>query len=246
MRYLILSDIHANLEALEAVVRDAGDRFDTILCLGDIVGYGADPNAAVEWVRANVSTIVRGNHDKVAIGSEDIAWFNPAAQAGALWTQRALTPENIEYVKSMPRGPLQVDGFQICHGSPLDEDDYLLSPFEAAQLRGYVDKALTFFGHTHVQGGFVIGPGDTFSIGKVAAMQSGHDLTVTADAINLINPGSVGQPRDGDPRAGYVFFEPEEYRLTYRRVEYDIASAQRKILEAGLPEILATRLSVGG
>lgn len=246
VRYLILSDIHANLEALEAVLRTAGDNFDSILCLGDIVGYGADPNAAVEWVRANVKTIVRGNHDKVATGSEDIAWFNPAAQAGAIWTQRNLTEENLEYIEGMARGPKRLDGYQICHGSPLDEDDYLLSPFEAAQLWGYVDMSLTFFGHTHVQGGFVVDPTNARPLEKVAATEPNYEYTYSDSVINLINPGSVGQPRDGDPRAAYLVFEPLERRVTYHRVEYDIAGAQRKIINAGLPQMLAARLSVGG
>ena len=245
MRYLILSDIHANWEALTAVLEDAGDGYDRILCLGDVVGYGADPNAVTEWVRDHVQTIVRGNHDKVATGSEDISWFNPIAQQGSRWTMQALTADNLAYIETIPKGPLDVDGFQLVHGSPLDEDEYLLSAYEAAQLWGYLETQVTFFGHTHVQGGFQLHRNGTRPLPQVAPRETRAELALADDLVYLINPGSVGQPRDSDPRAGYAVWTPEDRLVEYRRVEYDIRTAQRKILEAGLPELLAARLSIG-
>jgi predicted phosphodiesterase len=120
VRYLILSDIHANWEALETVLDRATGKYDEVLCCGDLIGYGADPNAVCDWCRAHVKVVVRGNHDKASVGLEDLEWFNPVAKAAALWTQAALTPENAEYVRNLPQGPITMDGFQIIHGSPLD------------------------------------------------------------------------------------------------------------------------------
>jgi predicted phosphodiesterase len=122
VRYLILSDIHSNWEALEAVLADAGGSFDEALCCGDLVGYGADPNRVVEWVRSNVRIVVRGNHDKGCAGLEDLDWFNPIARSAAQWTAAVLAPENLEYLRNLPKGPIPLDSFQILHGSPLDED----------------------------------------------------------------------------------------------------------------------------
>ncbi len=245
MRYLILSDVHANWEALQAVLEHARGRYDEILCCGDLVGYGADPEAAVAWARQNARVIVRGNHDKAAIGLEDIEWFNPAAAYAAQWTQRQLSPQNLEFLRQLPRGPVAVSGFQILHGSPVDEDDYLISPHEAAAVYGYLAAPVSFFGHSHLQGGFLLGPEGAAEIGPVPARRTSIELELPAGRACLINPGSVGQPRDGDPRAAYVIYVPEERRVTYYRVPYDLATAQRKILQAGLPEALALRLAYG-
>jgi len=245
VRYLILSDIHSNWEALEAVLRDAKGKFDEILCLGDIVGYGADANAVVEWTRANVKKIIRGNHDRVAVEPKDMEWFNPVARQGAIWTRDALTEENLAYVGSLPKGPLVLGDFQISHGSPLDEDEYVVSPSEAGQFWGYLDTPVTFFGHTHVQGGFRLHRNGVRGIGSVGASESGCEVELEEDCFHLVNPGSVGQPRDGDPRAAYAIYTPKEGLLNFRRVAYDVETAQRKILEAGLPPVLADRLSIG-
>jgi len=246
VRYLIVSDIHSNWEALQSVLKDAGGDYDEILCLGDIVGYGADPNAVVEWARANVKAIVRGNHDKAATEPADMAWFNPVARQGALWTMKALSEESRGYIQSLPMGPLAIGDFQIAHGSPLDEDDYIVSPSEAGQLRGYLDIAITFFGHTHVQGGFRLHHNGVRRVDSVPPSEAGSELALADDSLHLINPGSVGQPRDGDQRAAYAIYAPDDAIVNYRRVSYDIEAAQRKIIEAGLPEVLAERLSFGG
>jgi len=247
VRYLILSDLHANWQALEAVLAQSAGRFEQVLCLGDLVGYGGDPNRVVDWVRANCAQVVRGNHDKVSTGTdhEELEWFNPVARQAALWTLSSLTPENSAFVANLPMGPVTVDGFQLVHGSPFDEDEYVLNPEEATQAFGYLENRLAFFGHTHVQGGFIWNRSRVEMIPKVAARSDRQLLDIDPDCAYLINPGSVGQPRDGDPRAAYVTFDSEARVVTFFRVAYDVAGAQERIREAGLPPILADRLSLG-
>lgn len=243
MRFLILSDIHANWQALEAVMRHARGGYDRILCCGDIVGYGADPDLVTDWVRDHVHATVRGNHDKACAGLEDLEWFNPVARASALWTQVSTKADNIEYLRNLAQGPEQVDGFQILHGSPVDEDEYILTERDAAQAAPYLDPSVTFFGHTHVQGGFLCHRNGVKRIPP--AIQARDELALENDSYYLINPGSVGQPRDGDPRAAYVTYDSDARLVTYCRIEYDVRGAQQKILKAGLPDILARRLSLG-
>jgi predicted phosphodiesterase len=244
VRYLILSDIHGNWEALEAVLAQAGPDFDQILCCGDVVGYGADPDAVTEWVRGHVNTIVRGNHDKVCAGLEDLDWFNPIAQASALWTQANMKPENLGYLRDLIKGPERVNGFQILHGSPLDEDEYIVSEEDVAQVAPYLDCNVSFFGHTHLQGAFLCHRNGVKRLRSWEAT-SEETLELEPDACYLINPGSVGQPRDGDPRAAYAVYEPRTRLVTLCRAKYDVASAQKKIFAAGLPELLALRLEAG-
>ena len=246
MRFLILSDIHANLEGLEAVLAHASGKYDRIVCLGDVVGYGADPDAVTEWVRENVEVTIRGNHDKACAGLEDLEWFNPVARISAVWTQERIKPENMEWLGKLPKGPAQVDSFQILHGSPLDEDEYLISEQDARQVSPYLDAGVYFFGHTHLQGGFWFRRNLTRRLPKLSLDIDESALEIEPDATYLINPGSVGQPRDNDPRAAYAIYDPEQHVATYHRVEYEIAKAQRKIVAAGLPEVLAKRLEIGG
>lgn len=245
MRYLILSDIHGNWEALQAVTTRARGAYDEVLCCGDLIGYGADPNAVVEWARANARVVVRGNHDKASVGLEDLEWFNPVARAAALWTMRELMPENIEYVRSLPQGPVAVNGFQIIHGSPLDEDEYMLGAGDAGQLFSYLTTWLAFFGHTHVQGGFIWNRSRIETIGKPGPDSEEMTLELDPECAYMINPGAVGQPRDGDPRAGYVTFDHERNLLTFYRLPYDVRTAQLKIRRSGLPPLLADRLALG-
>ncbi|MCC7237727.1 MAG: metallophosphoesterase family protein [Bryobacterales bacterium] len=245
MRYLILSDIHANLEGLQAVLRESEGAWDRVVCLGDTVGYGADPNACAAFVRENVPHVVRGNHDKACAGLDDLEWFNAAARASALWTQDVLAPENMEWLRGLPKGPLHLDGFQILHGSPLDEDEYLLQAGDAQQLTGYLDTPLSFFGHTHVQGGFMLHRNGVQRIPAVPRKSAHADFAIDPDSYVLINPGSAGQPRDGDPRAAFAIYDDEQRLVRYHRVAYDIAAAQAKIRAASLPDVLARRLSIG-
>lgn len=245
MRYLIVSDLHANLQALEAVLRESTGKYDEVLCCGDLVGYGADPNAIVDWVRANSKVVVRGNHDKACTELDDLEWFNPVARQAALWTRDALTPENFAYTRDLAKGPLSVENFELVHGSPYDEDEYLLGADEAGQAFHYLERRIAFFGHTHVQGGFIWNQSRVETIPRTSMRTDRQVLAIDENCAYLINPGSTGQPRDGDPRAGYLIFDSGAQMLTYYRIEYDVAAAQRKIIDAGLPHILADRLSVG-
>jgi predicted phosphodiesterase len=245
VRYLIVSDIHSNWEALHAVMEHAAGKYDQILCCGDLIGYGADPNLVSEWTRANAAAVVRGNHDKACVGLDDLEWFNPVARAAAVWTRRELTPENVEYVRGLPKGPLARDAFQLVHGSPLDEDEYVLGAADAGDAFGYFDSPLVFFGHTHVQGGFISNHARVEIIGRTPPGEERQTLDLHEDCAYLINAGSVGQPRDGDARAGYVVYNSEERFVIFYRVGYDIRGAQEKIRRAGLPPVLADRLAVG-
>jgi predicted phosphodiesterase len=245
VRYLILSDIHANWEALRAVIASAGSLYDRVVCCGDLVGYGADPDAVVEWVRTNVSGVIRGNHDKACAGLEDLEWFNPVARLSALWTQAATQPGNIEFLRGLAQGPERINGFQILHGSPLDEDEYVVSEQDVAQVAPYLDCNVSFFGHTHLQGAFLCHRNGVKRMIAANAASGQEVLELENDVTYLINPGSVGQPRDGDRRAAYAIYEPAAGLVSLCRAEYDVASAQKKILDAGLPELLALRLGAG-
>lgn len=246
MRFLILSDIHANEPALQAVLADAAGRYDRVLCCGDLVGYGADPNPVVEWARTSVQAVVRGNHDKACTGNTDeLEWFNPTARSAALWTMDSLTDENREYLFCLPKGPLSLPGFQLLHGSPVDEDEYVVSTWDAAPLAGYIDAPLAFFGHTHLQGGFAFHRNAVRRLARPSSHEAELVLALETEAQYLLNPGSVGQPRDGDPRAGYCIFDQDAHAVALRRIPYDVEEAQRRIIAVGLPEGLAQRLGTG-
>ncbi len=238
MPYLILGDIHANLEALHAVLDDAKGLYEKIFCLGDLVGYGANPNEIVDWARSNVNAIVRGNHDKDCSRDDSLEHYRPIAAASAIWTRKQLTQTSVDYLRGLPRGPLRVDDFDLVHGSPGDEDEYLLMNSDAAAQLPFLEARATFFGHTHVQGGFLIAR----SGAKTVAPET---FQLEPDHFYLLNPGAVGQPRDGDSRAAYLLYHPKERLVEYRRVEYNIPAAARKILDAGLPDALAYRLTIG-
>jgi len=245
VRYLILSDLHANRQALDAVLAESAGRYDQALCCGDLIGYGADPNAVVDWVRRTCSQVVRGNHDKACTGLDDLEWFNPVARQAAVWTQQALTAENAEYTRNLPKGPILVENFELVHGSPYDEDEYVLAADEASQAFSYLERRLSFFGHTHVQGGFIWNHSRVETIRRPSPRSATEVMEIDPDCAYLVNPGSAGQPRDGDPRAAFVLYDSGAQMLTYCRVPYDIAGAQKAIRDAGLPAILADRLSVG-
>lgn len=246
MRYLVLSDIHSNLEALDAVLRASAQKYDAVLVLGDLVGYGADPNAVVDRVRSlNPAAVVRGNHDKVAAGLDDAEDFNPMAKSAAHWTRESLTPATFEYLRDLPTGPQIVDDMiEICHGSPLDEDLYVVADIDAARSIAVAETPVCLFGHTHVA---LSARMDNQRRLEIEAPQ-GHPEFATAiqdDSKYLINPGSVGQPRDGDSRAAYAIADLDRKLVTLYRVAYPIEAAQKKILDAGLPPMLAYRLGMG-
>jgi diadenosine tetraphosphatase ApaH/serine/threonine PP2A family protein phosphatase len=243
MRYLILSDIHANLEALEATLA-AAEPSDRILVLGDLIGYGADPNAVVERVRALPSaTFIRGNHDKVGAGLASVEGFNHLARQAIQWTAEALTRENRDWVAALPEGPTLIDDLtEICHGSPFDEDVYIFDDLDARRAFRVLERPLCLFGHTHVPAVFSF-DGDLRMIGPPRGTSS--IVTLNEGTKYLVNVGAVGQPRDGDHRAAFGLLDTDARILTVTRAEYDLASAQAKILAAGLPEVLAQRLAIG-
>ncbi len=246
MRYLIISDIHANVTALDAVLAAAEGRWERAVCLGDIVGYGPDPNEAVARIRALDCVTIRGNHDKAIAGLSEAEEFNPIARTAVLWSRERLTDENLEFLARLRQGPVFVDGFSIVHGSIRDEDEYLFVPLQAFEELRIAPTALTFFGHTHRQGGFLQqGNG----IGVINFDPTPKNLIWTMPieerATYLVNPGSIGQPRDGDPRAAYAIADTEKSTVEFWRVAYDIGAVQSRMLEALLPEPLIMRLSVG-
>ena len=245
MRYLVISDLHSNNEALQAVLENARGQYERILCCGDLVGYGPDPNTVVEWARANLHAVIRGNHDRGCSGMEDLEWFNPVARAANVWTMARLTQENFEYLRGLPTGPLAVEDFQLMHGSPMDEDEYLMSIYDARNVFPYLETNVAFFGHTHVQGGYAWLRAQYRVLGRMEFFQTELWERLDADGSYLINPGSVGQPRDGDGRAAYALFDSTAREVLYRRVRYDVAETQRKIEAAGLPDVLGSRLSIG-
>jgi predicted phosphodiesterase len=246
MRYLILSDIHANVTALEAALEAAKGRWDKVLCLGDVVGYGPDPNEVIDRIRQLDALAIRGNHDKAGSGIANADDFNPVARNVALWTRDQLRPENQKWLEELPTGPVSVGGFSLVHGAFRDEDEYVFAPAQA--LEGLLDAPLpiTFFGHTHLQGGFTLRDNKVGVLHfKPAADTPSSSLIIEPGTTYLLNPGSVGQPRDGDARAAYCIYDSAMRVVEFCRVDYDIRTVQDKILAAGLPEELAFRLASG-
>jgi predicted phosphodiesterase len=246
VRYLILSDMHANWEAFEVVLRRARrKRFDAVLVLGDLVGYGAAPNQVVEAVRRLGPRLytVRGNHDKVATGLDSGGNFNPSALAAAQWTAHRLTPANLRYVRELPQGPVQVEeGLAICHGSPLDEDTYVFSDVDAYEIFAGFALPVTFFGHTHIPSLFSL---EGRRLGVRALRGASGRLVLHPEGRYLVNPGSIGQPRDRDPRASYMTYDSERRVVRWYRIPYPVERAQDRIRRAGLPNALADRLALG-
>ena len=245
MRYLIYSDVHGNIDALQAVLHGVRrKRIDATVVLGDLVGYGAAPNQVIETVRRlrGDVALIRGNHDKVVAGVEDGLGFNPVALAAARWSTERLSEANRRYVAALPPGPAREDGFVYCHGSPLDEDAYVFSPRDAADVFRAADFDLCFFGHTHIAGCFAW---DGRGVMAIAPERTRAPLALEPGVRYLVNPGAVGQPRDRDPRAAFVIYDSERRLVQWFRVDSPIGRAQQRILRAGLPKILADRLSRG-
>lgn len=246
MKYLVLSDMHGNDEALQAVLRRVRrKRFDATLVLGDLVGYGAAPNQVVEAIRDLPGRVlaIRGNHDKVVTEIDSGESFNQVALLAARWTSRRLAAANLRYVRDLPAGPREVEpGLAICHGAPIDEDKYLFSDRDAAAVFSSWQVPVTFFGHTHVTSVFSL-EGQGIRVRQLVGERG--ELEVDPEHRYLVNPGSIGQPRDGDPRASYMIYDSERRKVRWYRVEYPVAKAQERIRKAGLPGVLADRLSVG-
>lgn len=245
MRYLILSDVHGNIDALESVLDASAQGWDQLLVLGDLVGYGGDPNGVIDLVRSlQPLAIIRGNHDKAACGIDDASNFNQIARYAAAWTNDTLTADNRQYLHDLPPGPRLIDEYvEICHGSPFDEDHYIFDAEDAWRALEAGTRPLCLFGHTHLPVIFER-EGHEFD-GFVPDGTGQTTITLRPGVRYMVNPGSVGQPRDGDPRAAFAFFDSSNQALTLRRVRYPVDAAQRRILMAGLPASLANRLAVG-
>ena len=243
---LILSDLHSNLHALRAVMRFARRRaIHRFVLLGDLVGYGANPNQLLDRVRElRPRFIVRGNHDKVCAGLEQDGTFSLPARQAADWTRERLRQDNGRFLSELPAGPLWVgEDYQIAHGSPLDEDAYLLHIREIGQAFDAFTGQLCFFGHTHLPGCFELDE----SRGQLnwISLQPGVWFQLQPHCRYLVNPGSVGQPRDRDPRVSFVTYDPKRRRVRLHRLDYDVKGAARAILSAGLHPTLADRLAQG-
>jgi predicted phosphodiesterase len=248
MRILVLSDLHANATALETALTAANGRWDRVVCLGDVVGYGPDPNEVTSKIRELDAETIRGNHDKAATGLMATDDFNPVAKAAVDWTRSQLSPENLKWLAELPHGPLEVNGIVLVHGALQDEDEYVFTPAQA--LEGLLDSAagVTFFGHTHHQGGFSYS--NTSNNLEMLNLRPRPSESVsalrTAGGLRyLLNPGSIGQPRDGDARAGFAIADLEHEIVEFWRVPYEIAAVQSRMRAARLPEALVQRLSLG-
>lgn len=239
MRVAVLSDIHSNLEALDAVLTHARDEgAEALWVLGDIVGYGADPHAVIERLAGN-ALLLGGNHDLATVGRFDIAWFNTVAATALRWTAQEVSESDRAFLRALePRG--DAPDALLVHGSVVDPvAEYVTGTHIAAASFDTEDFALCFFGHTHLP---VLYRSDG---ARVRGFVLDDGETVTAEPRSMINPGSVGQPRDGDPRASYLLYDGDASKAVLHRVAYDVEGAQRKIRAAGLPAVLADRLALG-
>ncbi|NBV33330.1 MAG: metallophosphoesterase [Proteobacteria bacterium] len=239
MRYAIFGDIHANLEAFQTVLEDARTQGATdFVCLGDMVGYNADPIACLELVRDLQCPVVKGNHDEQASENTELTYFNPLAARAIQWTRDQLSPAHKDWLRALKFSRL-VRNFTIVHAT-LDSPSswgYIISDLDASASFSYQHTQLCFYGHTHVPRAFVR---------DMRVNELPPDLlSIEPGKKYFINAGSVGQPRDEDWRASYVLYSPAQQTVEWRRLEYDISTAQAKIIAAGLPERLATRLSEG-
>ena len=240
MRYAVLSDIHGNLEALEAVLADAAPRTDALLCLGDLVGYGADPLACVEIVAARAYAITCGNHEYGVTGLLDLDWFNPHARAAAEWTRERLDDDHRTYLAGLPL-VAEVGDATLVHASPdrPDEWEYLVTAQDGFDAFAAFATRLCFVGHSHVASAWSLGST------RPEHLPGPIDLALERGRRYIVNVGSVGQPRDRDPRAAYAIWDVDAGRVEIRRVAYDHAATRRKIVAAGLPRFLADRLAAG-
>jgi len=241
MRILIISDIHANQNALEAVLADAGE-FDAVWCLGDLVGYGPDPNECVNRIRnlPNLVCIV-GNHDAATLNQIDSESFNPEARQVIRWTQAALTDGNLDFLRNLPER-VNLDHVTLVHGSPRHPVwEYLLDTQNATRSFEHFESPYCFVGHTHLPSVYYLGESNRSA--RLLIPDANTHLVLSPRAI--LNPGSVGQPRDRDPRAAYAIYTPEEGIWEYRRVVYDVVDVQNRMRSAGLPERHILRLSAG-
>ncbi len=244
MRYAIISDIHSNLEALEVVLRET-DRIgvDRIVSLGDVVGYNANPNECIQLLQDRGIPSLMGNHDAAACGLEEPVDFNPVAREALQWTRRALKPEHRDALKGLPEQMTLTDGLRLAHGSLLYRDHYLSSHddiMENIRLMRAAEPEIRvlFFGHTHIQSAVACNE-------ETLTVISSPRFSIREDNLYVINPGSVGQPRDRDPRCAFLLYDEETHTVELIRLPYDVHACSEKILSSGLPGRLADRLHTG-
>jgi predicted phosphodiesterase len=242
MRYLVLSDIHSNIEALEASVRRAKDLgYDQVLCCGDLVGYGPNPAEVIDGLEELRTTSIRGNHDRVVAGLDDPIHFNAAARKAVDWTREHLPQAYLQRLAELSVGPLEIgENARLVHGSARDEDEYVVTQHDAVVNLALPSSSITFFGHTHEPGVF------TRNVRWQPSYEADGSarLRVPADKI-LVNPGSVGQPRDGDSRASFLIWDDEQALLEFYRADYPLEKTQARMRDARLPDFLITRLAFG-
>jgi len=241
MKLAFISDIHGNLEALVSVLNHIEkQKVDGIHCLGDVIGYGSDPVSCLELIHKTCDIKIMGNHEYAALGLEDTDDYNPAAQKSALWTKAQLSDREKAMIAEYEMSH-NLDDILVVHASPFEPDQwhYVLTAEAALQALEYSDHKLCFHGHSHVPQIFAERDND------LPRAQAGHDFLPDEDTRYLVNVGSVGQPRDNDPRACYITFDTDEYEILFHRVDYDIETTQDKMSQANLPRMLITRLSMG-
>jgi diadenosine tetraphosphatase ApaH/serine/threonine PP2A family protein phosphatase len=240
VRYAVVSDVHSNIEALDAVFAKLRDE-DALLCLGDIVGYGPNPNECIEKIRARATATVLGNHDVAAIDNFGLAYFNPAARAAMKWTQSVLSAQNLAWLDTLGY-EFRMPEFLLVHGAPVNYFEYILDKTAAGRAFAATDAPIIFIGHTHIAEVYSLQPDGSIDHEH---LQLGGEFALTDGVRYLINVGSVGQPRDLNPRCSFGFYDSAARMVTISRVEYPIARVQEKIIAAGLPEALARRLQSG-
>ncbi len=248
MLYLIFSDVHGNLEAYKRMLK-AAERInpDAFVCLGDIVGYGPNPNETIDRTKKLKNLfIIRGNHDKVAAGLDSTESFNPVARKAIIWTKKKLKDKNKEYLKKLPKGPLLIDNkFTIFHGSYFDEDYYIFNPFDAILSLQNAPTRISFFGHTHIPIVFKFTPSDKLEIITITTMKNKLEIKLNSKSYYLINPGSIGQPRDRNQKISFITYDTKKKTITFYRYKYPFQNTALKILKQKLPRFLAERLGKG-
>ena len=241
MRYAILSDIHSNLEALNVAFSYLTPG-DGVLCLGDTIGYGPNPNECIEMIRERATATVLGNHDLAAIEDFGLSFFNPAARQALIWTQGMLTAENRDWLDTLGYD-FRCGEFLMVHGAPgPNYFEYIMDEEVAARAFAATDAPLIFIGHTHIAEYYALDESGTV---KRKGLQQGGEFQLAENTRYIVNVGSVGQPRDLNPNASFAFYEPDARKVTIQRFAYPIAEVQEKIVSAHLPDALARRLVLG-
>jgi len=243
MRIAVLSDIHGNLEALNACLEAVSSAADAYLCLGDVVGYGPDPNACCEILRSLQCRTVLGNHDKAAVGRADLTWFNPWAAAAVLWTEEVLSSDNSRWLAELPE-VIEEAGYVAVHGSLVNHtEEYITDEWSCRPTFDLMTADICFVGHTHMPYVFMQGRGRMSVYGR--QMSAGGTIHLESTMRYVVNPGAVGQPRDGVWKASYALFDTDSRTVDILRVEYPLHITQEKMRKEGLPDLLWRRLEFG-